>query len=48
MSPLAEAIYSILAKRVSLKNPLVIYDNFVKSLPPLNPPYNDITRNDDR
>ena len=48
MSPLAEAIYPILAKRVGLKNPLITYDKLVKSLPPLDPPYNDITRNDER
>ena len=48
MSPLGEAIYPILAKRVGLKNPLLTYDKLVKSLPPLDPPDNDITRNDDR
>jgi hypothetical protein len=48
MSPLGEAIYPILAKRVGLKNPLVTYDELVKSVPPLDPPYNDITRNDKR
>ena len=48
MSPLAEAIYPILAKRVGLKNPLITYDKLVKSLPPLDPPDNDITRNDER
>ncbi len=48
MSPLAEAIYPILAKRVGLKNPLITYDRLVKSLPPLDPPDNDITRNDER
>jgi len=48
MSPLAEAIYPILAQRVGLKDPLVTYDKLVNSLPPLDPPYNDITRNDKR
>ena len=48
VSPLGEAIYPILAKRVGLTNPLVTYDELVKSLPPLDPPYNDITRNDKR
>ncbi len=48
MSPLGEAIYPILAKRVGLKNPLITYDKLVKSLPPLAPPDNDITRNDER
>ena len=48
MSALGEAIYPILAKRVGLKNPLITYDRLVKSLPPLDPPDNDITRNDER
>jgi len=48
MSPLGEAIYPILAKRVGLKNPLITNDRLVKSLPSLDPPYNEITRNDER
>ncbi len=48
MSPLGEAIYPILSQRVGLKNPLITYDKLVKSLPPLDPPDNDITRNDER
>jgi len=48
MSPLSEAIYHVLAQRVSLENPLISYQVLVKSLPPLDPPYDNITRNDDR
>lgn len=48
MSPLGEAIYPILAQRVGLKNPFITYSELVKSLPPLNPPDNDITWNDER
>ncbi len=48
MSPLAEAIYPILAQRVGLNDPFVTYDKLVKRLPPLEPPYNDISRNDER
>jgi hypothetical protein len=48
MSRLGAAIYSILAQRVGLKNPLITYHTLVKSLPPLDPPDNDITRNDER
>ena len=47
MSPLGEAIYPILAQRVGLKNPFITYSELVKSLPPLNPPDNDITWNDE-
>jgi hypothetical protein len=48
MSPLGDAIYQILAKRVGLKNPLITYYKLVESLPTLEPPYNDITPNDER
>jgi hypothetical protein len=48
MSPLGEAIYSVLVRRVVLKNPLTTYHQLVRSLPPLDPPDNDITRNDAR
>jgi len=48
MSTLSEAIYPILARRVGLKNPLITYSELVRRLPPLDPPSDDITANDDR
>jgi hypothetical protein len=48
MSNLSEAVYPILAQRAGLKNPLITYSELVKSLPPLDPPSNDITGNDER
>jgi len=48
MSPLGEAIYSILARCVGLNNPLVTYDRLARSVRALGPPHNDITRNDPR
>jgi hypothetical protein len=48
MSPLGEAIYPILAKRVGLKNPLITYSELVRRLPPLDPPSDEITANDER
>ncbi len=47
MSPLGEAIYHVLAQRVGLENPLITYQELVDSLPPLAPPYENITRADD-
>lgn len=48
MSPLGEAIYSILVKRVGTESPSITYDKLVKGLPPLDPPDNNVTRNDER
>jgi len=48
MSPLGEAIYHVLAQRVGLENPLISYYELHKKLPPLDPPYDNITWNDER
>ena len=48
MSPLGEAIYAILVQRVGLEFPLITYQDLVKQLPSLSPPYDNIARNDER
>ena len=48
MSPLSEAIYQILADRAGQHEPLITYTQLVKELPPLSPPYDQITRDDKR
>jgi hypothetical protein len=48
MSPLAEAIYQVLIQRVSLRKPVITYNQLVKSLPTLDSPYENLTHNDDR
>jgi hypothetical protein len=48
MSTLGEAIYHVLTQRLGLVNPLISYQELVTSLPSLDPPYEDITRNDER
>jgi hypothetical protein len=48
MSPLADEIYRILVQRVGLAHPLLTYQELVQELPRLDPPYDGVTRNDDR
>lgn len=48
MSPLAEAIYDILASRTALDHPCITYTELAKQLTPLNPTFDDLTRNDPR
>lgn len=48
MSPLGEAIYHVLARRVGLGQPLISYHELVVQLPPLASPHDNITRNDER
>jgi hypothetical protein len=48
MSPLAEAIYQVLVKRVKLKTPVITYSALVQALPPLDPPDDGVTASDKR
>jgi hypothetical protein len=48
MSPLAEAIYQVLFKRVKLKIPVITYTALVQALPPLDPPDDGVTPADKR
>jgi hypothetical protein len=48
MSPLADAIYQVLLKRVKLKTPVITYSALVQALPPLDPPHDGVTPADKR
>ncbi len=48
MSPLAEAIYRILADRANLRQPPMTYSELVKTLRPVDVSHGDLTRDDPR
>jgi hypothetical protein len=48
MSPLAEAVYEILAGRANLRQSPITYSELIKVLPPLSSPHDAVTANDPR